>query len=138
MNAGKIEQVGSALDLYTRPNTTFVAGFIGSPPINLFCPCNDAFAAPEEVDLIGIRPENLYPSNAGLLATVDQIEPMGRETLITASTVLGPLRFLESVSNTTLNRGDQIHLSAQPGSAILFDNDGYRVNGSIEIGQPNA
>lgn len=138
MNAGRIEQVGSALDLYARPSTTFVAGFIGSPPINFINSAEKTISAPNEVDLIGIRPESLYAAEAGLPATVEQIEPMGRETLITANTAIGQLRFLESVSMTKLRQGDQIHLNAQPDATILFDKSGQRINGSIEIGKVDA
>src|SRR5512145_2711320 len=57
MNAGRAEQIGAPLEVYARPATTFVAAFIGSPPMNLI---------PQERDgrkvLFGIRPEHLEPS----------------------------------------------------------------------------
>src|SRR3982750_183322 len=72
MNAGRVEQVGAPLEVYARPATTFVAGFIGSPPMNLI---------PQERDgkpvLLGIRPEDLEPcaaSEAMLIPEVDLIE----------------------------------------------------------------
>lgn len=138
MNSGTIEQVGSSLDLYARPNTAFVAEFIGSPAINLVHPDNPSITLPDGVERIGIRPENLYPSETGLLAVVEDIEPMGRETLVSTKTSIGPLKFLESVSATTLRLGDQIRLSAQPETAILFDKSGHRVSGSFEIGKFDA
>src|SRR6187551_470841 len=56
MNAGRAEQIGTPLEVYARPATTFVAGFIGSPPMNLI---------PEERDggkrFFGVRPEHLEP-----------------------------------------------------------------------------
>src|SRR3982751_5596134 len=56
MNAGRAEQVGAPLEVYARPATTFVAGFIGSPPMNLI---------PQEREgrqgLFGIRPRPLQP-----------------------------------------------------------------------------
>src|SRR5512134_230230 len=56
MNAGRAEQIGAPLEVYARPATTFVASFIGSPPMNLI---------PEERDgrkvLLGVRPEHLEP-----------------------------------------------------------------------------
>ncbi|MFN2644236.1 MAG: sn-glycerol-3-phosphate ABC transporter ATP-binding protein UgpC [Burkholderiales bacterium] len=79
MNAGRVEQVGAPLEVYARPATTFVAGFIGSPPMNLI---------PQERGgrkvLFGIRPEHLEPCAAEaamLSAEVDLIEPLGADTL---------------------------------------------------------
>jgi sn-glycerol 3-phosphate transport system ATP-binding protein len=80
MNAGNAEQIGAPLEVYARPATTFVAGFIGSPPMNL---------VPQQRDgrdvLFGIRPEHLEPcgeSEAMLVAHVDLIEPLGADTLV--------------------------------------------------------
>jgi sn-glycerol 3-phosphate transport system ATP-binding protein len=80
MNAGRAEQIGAPLEVYARPATTFVASFIGSPPMNLI---------PQERDgrkvLFGIRPEHLEPcaeSAAQLVAEVDLIEPLGADTLV--------------------------------------------------------
>jgi len=80
MNEGRAEQVGTPLDVYAKPATTFVAGFIGSPAMNLI---------PEERDgrkiLFGIRPEHLEPcaeGDAKFVIDVDLIEPLGTDTLI--------------------------------------------------------
>src|SRR5881394_4046027 len=80
MNAGRAEQIGTPLEVYARPATTFVAGFIGSPPMNL---------VPQQSDgrqvLFGIRPEHLEPcseSEAMLAPAVDLIEPLGADTLV--------------------------------------------------------
>ena len=76
MNAGRAEQIGAPLEIYARPATTFVAGFIGSPPMNLI---------PRDGKLLGIRPEHLEPcaaSNAMLTIDVDLIEPLGADILV--------------------------------------------------------
>jgi sn-glycerol 3-phosphate transport system ATP-binding protein len=76
MNAGNAEQIGAPLEVYARPATTFVAGFIGSPPMNLI---------PRDGKLLGIRPEHLEPcaeSEAKLVAEIDLIEPLGADTLV--------------------------------------------------------
>ena len=80
MNAGRAEQIGAPLEVYARPATTFVASFIGSPPMNLI---------PQERDgrkvLFGVRPEHLQPcaeSEAKLVVEVDLIEPLGADTLV--------------------------------------------------------
>jgi sn-glycerol 3-phosphate transport system ATP-binding protein len=78
MNAGRAEQIGAPIEVYARPATTFVAGFIGSPPMNLI---------PEQGRnvLFGIRPEHLEPcteAEAKLVADIDLIEPLGADTLV--------------------------------------------------------
>jgi sn-glycerol 3-phosphate transport system ATP-binding protein len=80
MNAGRVEQIGAPLEVYARPASTFVAGFIGSPPMNL---------VPRERDgrrlLFGIRPEHLEPCEPGdamLTPQIDLIEPLGADTLV--------------------------------------------------------
>src|SRR5437660_9719536 len=79
MNAGRAEQVGAPLEVYARPATTFVAGFIGSPPMNLM----PARFNGREV-LLGVRPEHLEPcaeSQADFAVTVDLVVPLGADTL---------------------------------------------------------
>ena len=80
MNGGHAEQIGAPLDVYAKPATTFVASFIGSPPMNLF---------PVERGgrpmLLGVRPEHLEPcaeSEAKLVVDVDLVEPLGSDTLV--------------------------------------------------------
>src|SRR5947199_4151175 len=79
MNAGRAEQIGAPLEVYARPATTFVASFIGSPPMNLM----PARLNGREV-LLGVRPEHLEPcseAEADFVATVDLVEPLGADTL---------------------------------------------------------
>ena len=79
MNAGRAEQIGAPLEVYARPATTFVAGFIGSPPMNLM----PVRLNGREV-LLGVRPEHLEPcgeSEAAFVAAVDLVEPLGADTL---------------------------------------------------------
>ncbi len=80
MNAGRAEQIGAPLEVYAKPATTFVAGFIGSPPMNLIPRQRDGRAL-----LFGIRPEHLEPCAEGeamLSVEVDLIEPLGADTLV--------------------------------------------------------
>ena len=89
MNGGRIEQVGAPLALYERPETLFVAGFIGSPPMNLididYLKDKGELALPDSTDLVGIRPDTIHltPPEAPhvtLAATVELYEPIGGET----------------------------------------------------------
>jgi len=80
LNAGRVEQIGAPLEVYARPETTFVAGFIGSPPMNLI----RSKRASRDL-LFGIRPEHLEPcseADAAFVADVDLIEPLGADTLV--------------------------------------------------------
>jgi sn-glycerol 3-phosphate transport system ATP-binding protein len=79
MNAGRAEQIGAPIEVYAKPATTFVAGFIGSPPMNLM---------PSKLNgrdvLLGVRPEHLEPcapSEANFTAEVELVEPLGADTL---------------------------------------------------------
>ncbi|TAK49246.1 MAG: sn-glycerol-3-phosphate import ATP-binding protein UgpC [Betaproteobacteria bacterium] len=80
MNAGRAEQIGAPLEVYAKPATTFVAGFIGSPPMNLI----PSRRGGQEV-LLGVRPEHLEPCAAGdaaLTVDIDLLEPLGSDTLV--------------------------------------------------------
>ena len=91
MNAGQIEQVGSPEDLFERPQTLFVAGFIGSPPMN-FMTHHELAAShaalngslPEGTATVGIRPDHVTLAPDGpslpLPMEVTLIEPIGTES----------------------------------------------------------
>ncbi len=103
MNEGRIEQIGPSMEVYARPATIFVAGFLGSPPMNLFNAGLDEAGgmvnlpgvetalplqakvegqAGREITL-GIRPEAFVPDAAGPLhITIDLKEPLGAEILL--------------------------------------------------------
>jgi len=92
MNGGLVEQVGSPIEVYERPATLFVAGFIGSPPMNLIDmayfsekAAGIALNLPTGTDIVGIRPDDLLieqpPGPALKLdAIVELIEPVGGES----------------------------------------------------------
>ena len=80
LRAGKVEQVGSPMELYNNPANTFVAGFIGSPQMNFL----DAAALGLAAGQAGIRPEHLAVSRAGgeIAGQVSHVEKLGGETLV--------------------------------------------------------
>src|SRR5436853_6080948 len=99
MNAGRMEQIGTPEAVYQRPATTFVAGFIGSPPMNLLAGVADGAnfavagptlslpaAAPRSGELIlGLRPEHagLAPNGGtGWPLRIEMIEMLGAERLV--------------------------------------------------------
>jgi sn-glycerol 3-phosphate transport system ATP-binding protein len=80
MNAGRAEQIGAPLEVYAKPATTFVASFIGSPPMNLI----PSERGGKPVTL-GVRPEHLEPcaeKDATLIVEIDLVEPLGADTLV--------------------------------------------------------
>jgi ABC-type sugar transport system ATPase subunit len=99
LSAGKLQQLGAPQDVYDRPANVFVAGFIGSPPMNLLqgtvrdgqVEAGDlTFARDGLTDgtvIVGIRPEGLRPvgdtdPGPGLAVQVDVVEPLGDEVLV--------------------------------------------------------
>jgi sn-glycerol 3-phosphate transport system ATP-binding protein len=91
MNGGQVEQIGNPLDIYQKPATTFVASFIGAPPMNLIAlRDSDIKLQSANADgILGIRPEDFHMSNGsapdGGIAmdlTVEAIERVGAETYI--------------------------------------------------------
>jgi len=92
MNGGQVEQIGNPLDIYKKPATTFVAAFIGAPPMNLI-PLRESGlrlnGAGSDAGILGIRPEDFQISdNAApdggfaVELTVEAIEKVGAETYI--------------------------------------------------------
>ncbi len=81
LNKGVIEQVGSPLDLYNRPNSVFVAGFIGSPKMNLI---SGPAAARHDAATIGIRPEHIALVSAGgdIQGTIALTEHLGSDSFL--------------------------------------------------------
>jgi sn-glycerol 3-phosphate transport system ATP-binding protein len=120
MNAGRVEQIGAPLEVYARPATTFVAGFIGSPPMNLVPSRRNG----AEV-LFGIRPEHLEPcaeAEANLVAEVDLIEPLGSETLVYGRVAGDGARRIAARLNAGVPaRTGRLPLSYDPAAAHYFD-----------------
>ena len=120
MNAGRAEQIGAPLEVYARPATTFVAGFIGSPPMNL---------VPQERQgrkvLFGIRPEHLEPcseAEAMLVAEVDLIEPLGADTLVYGHLgANGGARIAARLHSSAQARAGRLPLRYQAAHVHYFD-----------------
>ncbi|MCY7370023.1 MAG: TOBE domain-containing protein, partial [Polaromonas sp.] len=82
MNAGRMEQFGTPEEVYNRPATTFVAGFMGSPPMNLLRHAPNADLHGQPGALLGIRPEHLLLGSSGWPVQVETIEMLGAERLL--------------------------------------------------------
>jgi len=139
LNRGRIEQNATPAELYERPANTFVARFIGTPPMNLLplergesgavvagtggpavAPANCAGLT------LGVRPEHITLAfDRGVPATVAAIEYLGADTLVTCR--LGAATLAVRVAGSVgVARGDAARLAWAPGAQHLFDHDGVR------------
>jgi sn-glycerol 3-phosphate transport system ATP-binding protein len=146
MNAGVADQIGTPMDVYDRPASVFVAGFIGSPSMNFLAakvgqngrsvdlagtgtpgvslPLARTTAAPAGTAVaLGIRPEHLHPADDGPLAfDVELAEPLGADTLLHGR--FGEARELVTVrqgGHVLARPGEKRHFKAEPGHLHLFD-----------------
>ncbi|HQU68692.1 MAG TPA: ABC transporter ATP-binding protein [Albidovulum sp.] len=117
---GRIEQVGSPMDLYNDPDNQFVAGFLGAPSMN-FLPGEGQAAA------IGIRPEHLSISATGTLrGTVTHVERLGGDTNLLVETAQGILT-VRLFGQHPQKVGDKVMLGYDPAHVYRFDNGGKRL-----------
>jgi multiple sugar transport system ATP-binding protein len=128
LNAGKIEQYGSPLDLYERPNNLFVAGFIGSPKMNFI---SGESARQQGAPTIGVRPEHLKVERAGQggwPGTVSVAEHLGSDTFLYVDA--GQLGMLTAryIGELSLSPGDKVSLSPDPARVHRFDESGNAIH----------
>ncbi len=138
MNKGVIQQVGTPDDIYSDPANTFVAGFIGGPPMNLIdgvaengrftapgitAPCPAALRGPVT---LGVRPEDCQIGGDNLTGSVYGVEPTGD---ITYLTVMAGTKALE-VKAARAFRAEidtPIRIGFDPGRLYFFREDGARI-----------
>ncbi len=139
LNRGRIEQNATPVELYERPANTFVARFIGTPPMNLLpLESGDGGAVIAGTDgpavapadcaglTLGVRPEHIALGfDRGAAATVAAIEYLGADSLVTCR--LGSATLAVRVAGSVgLSRGDPARLSWAAGAQHLFERDGTR------------
>jgi multiple sugar transport system ATP-binding protein len=148
MNAGRIEQVGTPMDVYHRPASRFVAGFVGSPSMNFI----DVARAPSDGTTVrvrlpdgtvtstripagdladngpltlGVRAECLTVDPAGTLGgRAEVVERLGDRTLVHVSLAAGELVVAEAASHSDLRAGDPVRLALDPTGVHVFDATG--------------
>ena len=123
LNAGNIEQVGSPLELYRSPRNLFVAGFIGSPKMNLI---EGEPASRHGAKTIGIRPEHLRISTTEgtWKGTVGVAEHLGSDTFLHVQTDgLGTIN-VRADGEVPVRHGDTIYLTPDPAKLHRFGQDG--------------
>ncbi len=146
LNGGHVEQMGTPEDVYHRPASTFVASFIGSPPMNLVAIESIAARAhsalgtgtiPPQAKTVGIRPEHLQIAASGWALTVETTEMLGAERLVYARTDAadnaGSAGTQQVIIRTDEGQpcpapGSTIHVQPLPGKLHWFDTEGRRVS----------
>jgi multiple sugar transport system ATP-binding protein len=129
LQRGVIEQVGSPLELYRAPRNIFVAGFIGSPKMNLL---QGAEAAKHKAHTIGVRPEHISVSTSAKdgtwKGTVGVAEHLGSDTFIHVHGIEGcdPLT-IRAGGEVSVKHGDIVYLTPDLEKLHRFDDKGLRI-----------
>jgi multiple sugar transport system ATP-binding protein len=128
LHAGMIEQVGSPLELYRAPRNTFVAGFIGSPKMNLI---TGEEAAKHDAHTIGVRPEHIDVADGQgqWNGTVGVAEHLGSDTFFHIhNTGLAETLTVRAIGDVNLKHGDNIGLNPRINELHRFDPAGLRID----------
>lgn len=127
MREGRLAQVAPPLELYERPVDTFVATFIGSPPMNLLPAA--AAGIPAAGATVGIRPHDVVIDTTGpVAATVDVVEPRGHDTVVHLKMQgADDPPILAVVSGEPPQTGSRVRLAFPPDRLHLFDARGARM-----------
>ncbi|MEM9223356.1 MAG: sn-glycerol-3-phosphate ABC transporter ATP-binding protein UgpC [Pseudomonadota bacterium] len=127
LNGGRVEQVGAPLDLYHRPATEFVAGFIGSPAMNIVDVTSElggAVAARPGAKRVGIRPEHIEIGTTGIRATIKVKEQLGGESYLYTQTDDGMNVVVKTDGDDQSSPGDTLHLTLPERRVHQFGADG--------------
>ena len=117
MNAGVMEQFGTPEEVYNRPASTFVASFIGSPPMNLLKQAPGLKSG----QILGIRPEHLELSNQGWELRADTVELLCAERLVHAHLGHEVLTLRLDASMPAPEAGELFHAMPKAGCIHHFD-----------------
>ncbi|MGE3876264.1 MAG: ABC transporter ATP-binding protein [Parvibaculaceae bacterium] len=158
MNAGRIEQIGSPLDLYRRPRNLFVAGFLGSPKMNFLPGTVKSSAAGKTVVALasggelmlagqpakpagakvtlGVRPEALVvgAATASALAIAGKalvVERLGSETILYLGLADGTQLTVKADGSAAANPGDEVTVGVIPEAVTLFGADGLALRPAL-------
>jgi ABC-type sugar transport system ATPase subunit len=146
---GRQQQVGPPQDVYDRPANTFVAGFIGSPPMNMLdgkavgpgvietaagqlhlgTPGTSTVpVSPGDGVTVGIRPEHLHLGGAGLSGSVVNVEMLGHERHVIVSVGEALWTVRDAATDSNLSAGDAVTLGVDADRVHLFSaGDGRRL-----------
>jgi ABC-type sugar transport system ATPase subunit len=130
LNKGNIEQVGAPIELYNHPATLFVAGFIGSPKMNLF---SGPLAEAEGAVTYGIRPEHVDIAGDGetgrWTGVVQFAERLGSDTFLHVDVTGIGRMIVRADGDTNVPAGSSVGLTPRAGREHRFDAAGKAVRG---------
>ena len=123
---GRLQQAGTPAEVYDEPTNLFVAGFVGSPPMNLV-PGGGVLGG-EPGTVIGVRPEDLHldPDGSardagGIEAEVSVVESLGSETVLLVRCADATRLAVRTVPRSPHRPGDAVRLTADPARCHVFD-----------------
>ncbi|WP_432448377.1 ABC transporter ATP-binding protein [Aliiroseovarius marinus] len=121
---GRVEQVGSPMELYNNPANQFVAGFLGSPAMNFF---PASLVTDGDNRTMGVRPEDLFVDKDGALSvTVSHVEKLGGDTNVIAH--VGDQQITARLfGQHDVHDGQQLTFGYANKSVFYFDPEGARV-----------
>ncbi len=140
MNHGVAEQIGTPLEVYQRPASLFVAGFIGSPPMNVLDGRIDdrgeavlvpggqrlLLPQPRPTDAgrpvkLGIRPEHMAVAAEGFSIEIELVEALGADTVVYGRLPDGETLLVRMAGIPTVRERDRLTVAPQDGALHLFD-----------------
>lgn len=126
MKSGVIQQSGPPMDLYKRPGNPFVAGFIGSPKMNLL---EGRVAKDREAIVFGVRPEHIKVSDEGgeWRGVVRHAEHLGSDTVVYVDAEKVGALTVRLTGEVPLRAGSPVWMTPESGNVHLF-----RADGSVE------
>ena len=149
LRAGRIEQVGTPLELYNSPRNLFVAGFIGSPKMNFMAATVRNLAAGVQLDItsggsvtvpdlnglvdehqivtLGIRPEHVALAAGGMPVVVNLAEQLGGNTILHGTLGDGQPLVIQIVGQAKIKRGDTVPVIIPLGCCHVFNGQGGNI-----------
>lgn len=122
LDNGRVRQVGPPQEVYDRPADTFVARFVGSPPMNLV-PGGGVLGGGEDLT-IGVRPEDLaLDADGPVEVTVEMVEHLGSEAILRTRCTDGTPLTVRTGPRPEVRPGDRVRLRADPDRIHRFDAD---------------
>jgi len=121
---GRVEQIGSPMDLYNNPANQFVAGFLGSPSMNFF---PAGFVNEGDSRTMGVRPEDLFVDDGGAISVrVSHVEHLGGDTNVIAN-VNDHQITARLFGQHSVEEGQELRLGFKSESAYFFSGEGARL-----------
>ena len=122
---GRVEQVGSPMELYNNPANQFVAGFLGSPAMNFL---QKTGANLPEGATLGVRPEHLRIVDQGRInGSVSHVERLGGDTNLLVQTDEGETLTVRLFGQNSTNVGERVSLDYDDAAAFAFDKENGRI-----------